>query len=337
MEQVNLNVFEKWEGSEYAERCALALFKIVSQEGTYYALTVVYLPSHQQRLGMAAALQAVHSTEGNAVTLAHMPKEYTECAYMPELMNGEHYTLVPVSGDAGAAFGPVGDFAATVLTKGSTHLQTDNTVVVKLPGSFSSDTNNRGLVDEEVYQRGPIWENKVLVELESNEVTPVIRNGRTVAVERGVRVSPVNVYTDTSTHEPLTLVACEPGYMSDDEEFTESMVEMQARLEKEMDDERKAQREERIRKRQAEQNKAVPMDTTPAHTDPAAIPGMQLHMLPPKGAVMADFSNSGKVTVDLTQSVDEARLPPATPGVQLLIHKARLVAAGLAPPSVMPS
>ena len=104
VEQIGLNVFEKQEGSEYAERRALALFKIVSQEGTYYGLTVVYLPSRQQRLGMAAALQAVYSTEGNAVTLAHMPKEYTECAYMPEPMNGEHYTLVPVSGDAGAAF-----------------------------------------------------------------------------------------------------------------------------------------------------------------------------------------------------------------------------------------
>ena len=122
VEQIGLNIFEKREGSEYAKRRALALFKIVSQEGTYYGLTVVYLPSRQQRLGMAAALQAVYSTEGNAIALAHMPKEYTECAYMPEPMNGKHYTLVPVSGDAGAAFGLVGDFAATVLTKGSTHL-----------------------------------------------------------------------------------------------------------------------------------------------------------------------------------------------------------------------
>ena len=177
--------------------------------------------------------------------------------------------------------------------------------MVKLPGSFTSNTNNRGLVDEEVYERGPIWENKVLVELENDEVTPVMRNGHTVAMERDVQVSLENVYTDTSTHEPLPLVACEPGYVSDDEEFTESMAEMQACLEREMDDEQKMQREERIRKRQAEQNKAVPMDTMPAHTDPAAIPGTQLHVLPPKGAVMADFSNSGKVTVDLTQSVNE--------------------------------
>ena len=64
----------------------------------------------------------------------------------------------------GSTFGPVGDFAAAVLTKGSTHYRVNKQVVVKLPGSFTRDTTSRGLVDEEVYDRGPIWTNKELVE-----------------------------------------------------------------------------------------------------------------------------------------------------------------------------
>ena len=62
-------------------------------------------------------------TEGNAVALAGMPKDCSDCAYMPEPSNGEHYTLLPVSGDAAVTHGPVGDFAAAQLAKGSVHLQ----------------------------------------------------------------------------------------------------------------------------------------------------------------------------------------------------------------------
>ena len=98
---------------------------------------------------------------------------------MPEPTNGEHYTLLPVCGDTGTTFGPVGDFAAAVLTKGSTHYRINQRVVVKLPGSFTRDTTFRGLVDEEVFDRGSIWTNKELVEMEADEITPVVINGRT--------------------------------------------------------------------------------------------------------------------------------------------------------------
>ena len=235
-----------------------------------------------------------------------MPIDYTDCAYMPEPVSGEHYTLVPVAGDARAAFGPVGDFAAAVLTKGLTHLWADNRIVVKLPGSFTLDTDtDTGLVDKEVYNRGPIWENKDLVEVEGNDDTPVLRNGRMSTIEHEVFVSAIDKYTDTTTHEPLTIVACQPGFVPDDEEFTESMSEMQTRLEKEMDDDRMAQCVERIRPRQADQSKVIAMDTTLALTDPAAIPSTKLHVVPPEGTVMQDFSQSGKVAVDLTQCTGE--------------------------------
>ena len=150
VQEVDLGVFGSPD-AEIAERRALALFKLVTQEEERYTLTVVYLPSHQKRLPMKAALEAVFSTAGNAVALVGMPKDIKQCAYMPEPANSEHYTLLPVSGNVDTPSGSVSDFVATLLTKGSAHYRVENQVVVKLPGSFTLDTTSRGLIDEEVY------------------------------------------------------------------------------------------------------------------------------------------------------------------------------------------
>ena len=218
MEEVDLGVFGKPD-VEIAERHALALFKLVTPEGERYALTVIYIPFHQKRMLMKATLQAVFTTIGSAVALVGMPKDLKQCAYMPEPANGEHYTLLPVSGDVETVSGQVSDFAAAMLTKGFAHYRVDNQVVVKLPGSFTRDTTSRGLIDEEVFDRGPLWTNKELVET-GHDDTPVIVNGRTIAVEREVIVSKLDVYTDTTAFQPLTLVVCEPGFEPDYEEFT---------------------------------------------------------------------------------------------------------------------
>ena len=100
---------------------------------------------------MHLALLAVFSTTGKAVALVGMPKDYTQCAYMPEPTNGEHYTLLPVCGNPERTFRPVGAFAAAVLAKGSTHYRVNKQAVVKLPSSFTHDKTSRGLIDEEVY------------------------------------------------------------------------------------------------------------------------------------------------------------------------------------------
>ena len=165
---------------EVAECRALALFKLTTKEGDWYALTVIYIPYKQKRMAIQLALPAVYTTVGSAVALVGMPKDFTKCAYMPEPTNGEHYTLLPVCGDTEMTFGPVGDFAAAVLTKGSTHYRINQRVVVKLPGSFTRDTTSRGLVDKEVFDRGSIWTNNELVEMEADELTPVMVNGRTI-------------------------------------------------------------------------------------------------------------------------------------------------------------
>ena len=235
VQEVDLGVFGSPD-AEIAECRALALFKLVTQEGERYALMVVYIPSHQKCLPMKSALEVVFSTAGNAVALAGMPKDLKQCAYMPEPANGEHYTLLPVSGDTDTASGGVSDFAAALLTKGSAHYRVEGQVVVKLPGSFTLDTTDRGLIDEEVYARGPLWINKELVEINNDEAEmPLIINSHTLAIEREIIVSNLNVYTDTTAFQPLTLVACEPGYEPDYDEFTETIPEMQARVEKEME------------------------------------------------------------------------------------------------------
>ena len=257
-------------------------------------------------------------TEGNAVALAGMPKDCSDCAYMPEPSNGEHYTLLPVSGDAAVTHGPVGDFAAAQLAKGSVHLQIGSQTEVKLPGSFTHDSGSSGLVDEDVYQRGPIWANKDLVEREEDN-TPVIRNGRTIAIEREVRVAGIDVYTDTNVHKPLTLVACPPKYSPDDDEFTESVSEMEARILGQIEEERKAQWEGRVRRGKPQEGETDVMDTTTAAGDPSAIPGTNLHVVPPEGSTMEHFPQVGQPIVDLTGAPDDVAaaanqgLPAAQP------------------------
>ena len=164
--------------------------------------------------------------------------------------------------------------------------------MVKLPGSFTSDTTNWGLTDEEVYKRGPIWINKDLVEV-GQDGNPIVVNGRTITIEREILVSKADVYTDTTTCEPLTLVTCEPGFEPDDDEFTE--FTMLAWVEEDMEAVRKAQHEERVRQRQAEQSKTTDMDTTPATTDPMVIPGTNLHVVTLQGVTMEDFSKTGRL------------------------------------------
>ena len=117
VEQMDLGVFGKPD-MEIGEHRVLALFKLTTKEGDRYALTVVYIPYYQKQMAMKLALPAVHTSVGSVVALVGMPKDYTKCAYMPEPTNGKHYTLLPVSGDSGTTFGPVGAFAAAVCDQG---------------------------------------------------------------------------------------------------------------------------------------------------------------------------------------------------------------------------
>ena len=72
-----------------------------------------------------------------------------------------------------------------------------------------------------------------------------------------------------------------------------------------MEAEQEAQHLERICHRQEDEGKATRMNTTPAPPDPSAIPGTHLHMVPPEGVTMQDFSKTGYAVMDLTESADE--------------------------------
>ena len=91
-------------------------------------------------------------------------------------------------------------------------------------------------------------------------------------------------------------MACEPNYLPDDNEFTESIQEMTKRIQGEMEAERKARWEERVKLTAPPGEGVAPMDTTAAAAtgDPSAIPGTDLHVVPPPGTTMQDFSQTGK-------------------------------------------
>ena len=56
---------------------------------------------------------------------------------------------------------------------------------------------------------------------------------------------------------------------------------------------------------QGGEGKTTEMDTTPAPAGPSVIPGTHLHVIPPQGVTMEDFSKTGYTVMDLTESADE--------------------------------
>ena len=72
-----------------------------------------------------------------------------------------------------------------------------------------------------------------------------------------------------------------------------------------MEAEREAQCQERICHLKEGEGTVTGMDTTPAPSDPSAIPGTHLHIVTPEGVTMEDFSKTGQSVMDLTESTDE--------------------------------
>ena len=129
----------------------------------------------------------------------------------------------------------------------------------------------------------------------------------------------IDVYTDTRVHKPLTLVACPPKHSPDDDEFTESVSEMEARILGQIEEERKAQWEGRVRRGKPQEGDTNVMAATTATGDPSAIPGTNLHVVPPDGSTMQHFPQVWQPIVDLTSVPDDVAaaanqgLPAAQP------------------------
>ena len=235
----------------YHPRCSLVTVKL-SASMPVYALTTVYVPTVQERMRFLPALSGLHNLQMEAVTLIYMPKN---CMYMPEPSSGNHYTLLPLTGDKDICIGALSTFAAAKLMVASTHGSCGMGVHLKLPGRFGPDLDNEGLISEPALCRGPIWKNADLV-VRGDDSRPLLENGDPVAIESPIKVAPIDQFTPLNC-TALTNVGYEPKFVNDTFAFRESFVEMRQRLDR--------TRAEMAKQTAAEQKMAEPMITEECH------------------------------------------------------------------------
>ena len=131
---------------------SLAMVKLYPSSPVY-ALSTVYVPAVQERLKFLTTLTGLHTLQIEAAALVYMPKN------MPEPSSGDHYTLLPLTGDKDICIGALSTFVAAKLMVASTHSSSSMGLHLKLPGSFGPDFCNEGLICEPALCRGPIWKN----------------------------------------------------------------------------------------------------------------------------------------------------------------------------------
>ena len=148
-------VWETDASEGYHPRRSLAMVKLYLS-APVYTLTTVYVPTIQERLKFLTTLSGLHSLQMEAVTLIYMPKN---CMYMPEPSSGDHYTLLPLTGDKDICIGVLLTFVAAKLMVASTHSSSGMRVHLKLPGRFDPDLDNKGLISKPALYRGAIWKN----------------------------------------------------------------------------------------------------------------------------------------------------------------------------------
>ena len=159
--------------------------------GPVYMLTTVYVPAVQERLKFLTALSGLHNLQMEAVTLIYMPKN---CMYMPEPSSGDHYTLLPLTGDKDICIGALSTFAAAKLTVASSHSSSSMGVHLKLPGRFCPDLDNEGLITEPALCRGPIWKNADFI-VRGDHGWPLLENGNPVVMESPIKVVLIDQFT----------------------------------------------------------------------------------------------------------------------------------------------
>ena len=141
----------------YHPRRSLAMVKLYPS-APVYALTTVYVPTVQERMQFLHALTGLHTLQMEAAALIYMPKN---CMYMPEPSSGDHYTLLPLTGDKNICIGVLSSFVAAKLMVSST--QSGMGVHLKLPGRFGPNLDSDDLFSEPALCRGPIWKNANLI------------------------------------------------------------------------------------------------------------------------------------------------------------------------------
>ena len=117
-----------------------------------------YLPP--KRLRFLTAMMRLHQLNIEAVALVYVPKT---CAFTPEPSNGNHYTLLPLTGDPKVCIGPLLTFSAAKLAVVSKHGRGNMGIQLKLPPNFSLQLNGSDLSDEPAFSHGPIWRNEEFI------------------------------------------------------------------------------------------------------------------------------------------------------------------------------
>ena len=131
-------------------RHSLVVVKIYSS-APVYALVTVYVPAAQERLHFLKVLTGLHQFQMDVAALVYMPKS---CIYMPEPSSGDHYTLLPLTGDKDICIGALSSFAAAKLTVASKHCSRDMGVHLKLPPNFDLQLDGDDLITEPALRRG---------------------------------------------------------------------------------------------------------------------------------------------------------------------------------------
>ena len=249
-------VWETDTNEGYHPRCSLAMVKLYPSMPVY-ALTTVYVPAVQERLKFLTALSGLHSLQMEAVALIYMPKN---CMYMPEPSSGDHYTLLPLTGDKDICIRALSTFVAAKLMVASTHSSSSMGVHLKLPGRFGPDLDNDSLISEPALCCGPIWKNADFV-VRGDDGWPLLENGDPVAMESPIKVVPIDQYTPLNC-TALTNVGYEPKFTNDAFAFRETVVEMRQHLNR--------TKAEAAKQTAAEQKATEPMITEVCHQEALA-------------------------------------------------------------------
>ena len=104
-------VWETDANEGYHPQCSLAMVKLYPR-APVYALTTVYVPVIQERMRFLPTLSGLHSLQMEAVALIYMPKN---CMYMPEPSSGDHYTLLPLTGNKGICKGALSTLNGPII------------------------------------------------------------------------------------------------------------------------------------------------------------------------------------------------------------------------------
>ena len=222
-----------------------------------YALTTVYVPTVQVRMRFLTALSSLHNLQMEAVAFIYMPKN---CMYMPEPSSGDHYTLLPLTGDKDICIRVLSTFVVAKLMVASTHSSSSMGVHLKLPGRFGPNLDNEGLISEPALCHGPIWKNADFI-VRGDDGRPLLENGDPVAMESPIKVALIDQFTPLNC-TALTNVGYEPKFTNDAFAFRESVAGLRQRLDR--------TRAEVARQTAAEQKVAEPMITEECHQEALA-------------------------------------------------------------------